>query len=932
MKRLLLLGGCLLLLVNLSFAQEQYGNIRGRIVDIDGSPLPGVTVTVYSEFGTKTQITSENGSYRFINLSTGTYELRAELPGFNTYLQRDIVIQIGTNRNIDITMEVAKLAEEVTVIGETPMVDTKRTSVSTNVSTEHLQELPSSRDPWHLLTQLPGTVAGSENVGGSESGMQSGLGGAKGAVSGSGIYNMDGVTITDGSGGSPAYYDFDSFAQVEVSQAGHDASVKTGGTSINFITNRGSNNFQAQFHVYYTAEDLQGDNLTDEVRELGYEGDKINMIADYGLQLGGPIIKDRLWIWAGGGLQDIRKWTINRDPNNVKIQAMNFKLNADITNDLRAEFGWIFDEKAADGRGASIYVTRDSSYLQEGPARQFKLEFQYTLSSNFLLSLKGSAFPSWWALTPIGGLDTQVAHDDVTGRYWDSYYGTHNGVDSYGARADGNLFVEQVLNADHEFSFGVEWRYLPRYYTATYGGDAMRIFSDGVPYQARVYRERDGKYYFERYSAYLQDAVSFGNLTVNLGARFDHEHTWVGKSQIGASQVAPDLLPGIDWEGEDPGDPTTWGTFSPRFGLTYDIFGDSNTILKISAAQYGNTMDDGYANHISAVSMAYAQYYWNDLNGDSLVSQSELVGFPYDGLILYSSFDPFNPTNLDSPNIFADDTSSPKTNELIVGVEQGLGPDFSLRGNLFLRKNFNFYWDRPIGVTNDNYLGPVTGDLTYDGETYSYEYWYLDQMYPVGEIRENRPDYYQNYSAFEVAADKRMSNKWMMNASFTLQRSTPHYGDEGFVDPTNIGYRDGYLDEYQAEGVTWMTKLTWLYQLPWGINFSGFAQARQGKLHVPYIRVDAPEREGVAMGSRVDVLTEPVGENRMDTFYQLDIRFGKDVMIGQYGKFNFSVDIFNLFNNAHVLYREEQLNRSSAGYPEAILKPRVVRFSIRYKF
>ena len=687
----------------------------------------GHTITIASQFGTRSEVTSEKGGFRFINLSPGDYTLKAEMPGFKSFQQNNLVVQIGSNIELPIKMEVAALESEITVISNAPVVDTKKTAVGVNISTEYLRELPSARDPWSLIAQLPGTVSGSENVGGASSGTQSGLGDAKGAMSGSSVYNMDGITITDGGGGSPSYYDYESFDQVEVTFAGNDASVQTGGTSINFVTKRGSNKFDFGMHTFYTSRHLQDTNLSQQLKDYGYKGDTIYMIADYGLQLGGPIIRDHLWIWAGGGMQDIRRRTIANLPDEVQIQAMNFKLNGMLGTKTRAEFGWIFDEKVAYGRGASVYRTLESTYLQEGPARQFKLEVEHYFSDNFMVSLKGSAFPSWWALRPIGGWDVQARYDDITGVYRDSYDGSYNGVSSYGARADGNLFFENLLSASHEMKFGIEWRHLPRNYTSTWGGDCQRIFSNGVPYLARVYRERAGEYDNYRYSAYLQDNISLGKLTVNLGARFDRENATVGKSTIDASRVASDFLGAIDYEGIDPGNPTTWGTFSPRLGLTYDLTADKKTILKLSAARLGNTMSADFATHVSPVTLAFAEYKWKDLNGDLFVTKDELVGYPIVGLTQWSNFDPANPTSLKSPNIFADNTISPTVDELVLGLERELFTDISFRITAFARKSYNFIWTRPIGITKDNFLGPVNKTMVYDNVTYNYSYWYLDK-------------------------------------------------------------------------------------------------------------------------------------------------------------------------------------------------------------
>ena len=172
----------------------------------------------------------------------------------------------------------------------------------------------------------------------------------------------------------------------------------------------------------------------------------------------------------------------------------------------------------------------------------------------------------------------------------------------------------------------------------------------------------------------------------------------------------------------------------------------------------------------------------------------------------------------------------------------------------------------------------------------------------------------------------------MATFSMTLQKNIRHYGENGYYDPTNIQFMDGKIIENVAGGVTWIAKATWFVELPLGISFSGFGQIRNGKVAVPYLRVDAPERAAVKQGTRVDVYTADIGTTRVDTFYNLDLRAGKEFRLGRIGTIRLAVDLFNVFNSNFMLAMDNQINRATAGRPTEILKPRVLRFSIRYKF
>jgi hypothetical protein len=197
-------------------------------------------------------------------------------------------------------------------------------------------------------------------------------------------------------------------------------------------------------------------------------------------------------------------------------------------------------------------------------------------------------------------------------------------------------------------------------------------------------------------------------------------------------------------------------------------------------------------------------------------------------------------------------------------------------------------------------------------------------------IRENRPDYHENYSSIEVTAVKRLSHRWMLNASFTYQVHNVYYGGKGYNDPTNIKIVDG--GRYSLGGSDWMAKLSFLYQLPWGFSFSGFANARQGYLFLERILVTTPERAKVGLGATTYIYTAKPGEKRYKDFYNTDLSLAKTFHLKNYGSVIFQVDAFNIFNFSHELDRFPQVNSPRYNQIQKILNPRVIRFGLRYTF
>jgi hypothetical protein len=940
MKKILMGMAVFFLSSAAALSQQQYGNIRGIVVDKDGLPLPGATVTLESKaFGSRHVTIPESGAFRFINITPSVYTLKCGLAGFKTYIQQNLDIRVGSNYDLCIIMEVAALEEEVTVRAESPIVDTKKTGTSTNVTQDMLQEIPSARDPWVILQQVPGIQMSMENVGGNYSGQQDSFI-SKGSDSEEAMWNMDGVSITDIAAlGSPFYYDFDSFEEMNVVTGGQDASIQTGGVSLNFITRRGGNRFQGMARFLFSNHDLQADNRTQELIDLGYSGNRINQITDYGFQFGGPIVKDKAWFWLGYGVQDIRNIVITGYPDNTLLRNYNAKLNLSLSRNNRMELSVIIPDKTKKGRLAGPTVPPESTWNQHGLGTTYiKLEDEHDFSSNFLLSLKLAAHKAGFECSPEGGMDVQTGYDLATGMMSGSnelYFTKRPG---YSINLDGNYFREKFLGGDHELKFGAEYRLEKDLEHDEYPQDVFKYYWDSAPFAAEALRLGNSETQGERLSFYLSDSYIKGRLTLNLAVRLDIEKSVVNESDIQASKIAPEIMPALTINAFDPG--FTFYTVSPRFGFTFDLTGDGKTMLRGNLARYGSQLGSYVAYQVSTAQFAYAGYLWSDINGDNLVTKDELSGYPYEGLQWFSGFDPWNPTQLESPNAIDKDLKSPFTDEFLLGLEREVFTDFSLAAMFILRRNHRTYfyplYDKATNKVfmQADYVGPYSQTITSDGRTYNVEYWTLDEYRPAGTIMTNRPDYHEDYTSLEISATKRLAKRWMMNASFTYQIQTVHYGSNGFDDPTNIKILDGarLLTWGWWGSSDWMAKMSFLYQLPWGFNVSWFANARQGYMFPEQAVVQTPERADMGLGADVYIYTARPGEKRLPVHYDLDIGLTKDFHFKEYGVLTLVVDAFNVFNFAVVQWRDYLATSPTYYQVQEILNPRVVRFGIKYRF
>ena len=258
-----------------------------------------------------------------------------------------VAVNVGSNTTTNATLEVSALQETVTVSCEAPLVDTRKTGTKSNYTQEQLQNVPSARDPWVMLERTPGIAMDRANVGGSQSGQQSGYV-SRGATTTNNKWLLDGVDITDqaATGASAVYYDFDMLQEMQISTGGNDVTQQTGGVGINLVTKSGSDTFRGSGRYYWTDDSLGSTNLTEDLRAQGARsGAPIQNIKDYGIEGGGPIWKSRAWFWGSYSKNDIKVGVVNffqkvpgcpvnaSDPlaQTLSVEEINSCLNTDLT-------------------------------------------------------------------------------------------------------------------------------------------------------------------------------------------------------------------------------------------------------------------------------------------------------------------------------------------------------------------------------------------------------------------------------------------------------------------------------------------------------------------------------------------------------------------------------------------------------------------------
>ncbi|HEY6930688.1 MAG TPA: TonB-dependent receptor plug domain-containing protein, partial [Thermoanaerobaculia bacterium] len=704
--------------------------------------------------------------------------------------RENVVVQVGKNTELSIPMKLSAVAATVTVTGEAPILETKRVTTGAQVSQQELASIPTARDPWVVLQTAPGVQIDRVNVAGSESGQQSNFG-SHGSMTGT--FAVDGVNLTDMSalGASSGYYDFDSFQEMQVMTGGSDASVQGSGTHLNMVTKRGTNEIHGSARLYETDHHFQSTNLPDDASASGVSsGNHINSITDTGAEVGGPIVKDTLWLWGSYGRDQINLVTANGLLDRTTLEDFNAKLNWQIVPSNAFDIWYLRSDKLKFGRSAGPQRPQPTSWDQTTPQNTWKFEDSQIIGSNLFLTAQYNGINSNFTLTPEGGIAAQ-SFFDADGVWHNTYeYGSFPRPTRQ-VKGDVSYFFN-TGTVGNELKAGFGYLKAQSFSTTAWPGDgsgglAQQTYGDlsdcAIPC-ATITRQSNlhiSNYY---YSAYLQDAITMDRLTVNLGVRWDRQYGNNGATQIQGNPTFPQILPSIDYPGQDK--PFTWNDWQPRFGLTYALGSNRNTVLKASYARYAEALGTGTTGQTNPTNVvSYAYYAWNDANGNQLVEPGEV---DTNHFLNSRGYDPANPGSVVSPQSFAPGFHAPRTDEIVAGIDHELFPAFAVGVVYTYRKFKDQLFRAPTGVTRSDYFQyeTVSGTLP-DGTPYSAPVYELNPgvAVPPGYVWQNRPDYNQTYNGVDLVLTKRLSNKWMMRGSFTWNDNKQNVGSGGCVDPTN---------------------------------------------------------------------------------------------------------------------------------------------------
>ncbi len=919
------------------------GAINGRVTDNTGAVLPGVTVTIASPamMGTRTATTTPEGQYRFPAVPPGVYQITYELAGFSTVRRDEIRVTLGFTATVNVEMGVASLQESVTVTGESPVVDTTSTTISTNFDAKQLANLPSARDLWAILAESPGVQMNRIDVGGSAAGTQTGY--VVYGTTGQNRPTVEGIVATEGTGAAGFYYDYGSFDEVAVNTAAHSAEMPWPGVQENFISKSGGNQFHGTFYGDYENESIQSRNTDEDQVRRGLEAggglqpsdlNRLHKYHDLNVGAGGRIITDKLW-WYGSFRDQyvaarIPNFPVKPHPTRLTNYTGKGTYNLNTNNKLiaYAQTGRKHQPLRQDsfllGNTTGINIREDSTWEQLYWGWVWKGEWNSVVNDKTFFEVRSGQFGYNWPNHPNGSAPRfeDTGNNIITGgnRDWNRNRRRNQVLGSLSYFKDG-------WGGDHNFKIGGE---IFRETTVDtwldgYPGNVLHRLNNGAPTDVYLFEPGEGIVGLWTYAAFANDTWRLSNrITLNLGIRFDKYSGFLAEQEHPVSRFNPTAM---TFPAQD--NVFDWNLVSPRAGVTYDLARDGKTVLKLNYGQYWwNPGADFLFNVSPNVNGGWnKRYRWTDPNGNGVWDPGEQGALvSTNGGAATESLDP--------------DLEDTYTRELAGWFERELFTNFGVRTGVlwrgqrqrFIRVNaFHAYqnFTVPITIPDPGPDGrPGTGD-----EGPSIQGFNLDPQFVgrTNNVQTNVPDSDSDFYTWEITGTKRFSNRWSLLASYAHtwvnQLEDVYFGNRVRqyalrVTPNDeINTHDG-----RHEFTTWQAKVHGTWETPWwAIRLTPILRHQSGQ---PYGRTF--QYTGFNYGTQF-VLAEPLGTRRQDNVTLLDLRMEKPFRLPRGMMLSGFVDVFNMFN----ANPEQNITWSSGTSflrPSNIVPPRLARFGAKFEW
>ena len=910
------------------------GTIQGRVTDSSGAVLPGATVTATSPsmIGSQTQVTGENGNYRFPAVPPGTYSLTFELAGFTSLKREGIQIALGFTATVNVELQVASLQETVTVAGASPVVDTTATSVQQNFKLEQLNSIPNGRDMWALLAATPGVVMSRIDVGGNRAGTQTGY--TAYGLNGQVRVSVEGINTTEGTGGAGFYFDYGSFDEVFLGIAGQGAEAATPGVQSQFLGKSGGNRFSGDFYQDFYNNGFQGSNLSSaQLAAVRRGSNEVERYYDTNVNFGGPIKKDKAWFHFSWRRQfnavqqplftfDQTFDTWNTNPSGKATYQINQH------HKLIGYYQW--NMKTQPNRlpiSGYTYTSPGQTIRQESPSWVWKGEWNGTLSDRLYIEARYGDFGYWDPRR--ANSNEQYFWRDTTALFLTGAHAqSQTDRDRKQLTGAATYFVD-TKHGSHTFKFGGEV-YLETQWSGrqqNVGGNIEHIYNNGVasqvifgvPTALSVSGHRasdDGDLLvvnkLDQQDLFVNDTWALGRFTVNAGFRWDRYRGWMPEQkQLGFTNgpvnVQEQIFPERTF--------FSWNAIGPRLGVTFDLAGDGKTVLKASYGLFWHNPGPGVSADANPnQNNKSVTYNWNDLNGDrhfQLGEQGALTNTTLAGTI---QIDP----KLTEP--YSHDATIYLERQVAENIGARVGFVYKTEDDLITQYNPT----RPISAYTLAFpftdVGPDGQNGTSDDRVITLYGLPSAQSanFPITNVTMNTPRF-SRYKTVEASLNKRMTHRWSAQVG----------GSYTWSDDFDGAYPNTPNGSFDEDTSRWDLKLAGSYEAPWGLRVSPLIRHQAGANFGRTISVGSAAATAFGAIFNGTINAEPRNSRRHDNITVVDVRVERAVRLGHGTALRGFVDLFNL-TNSNAAETLTISNGTSFLRPTAILATRTARIWVRF--